>query len=118
LPDLQSHSGALASPGTNAKELNTPIVPIPDAEQLDAWFADAPPAQGAECLSVNVLAELWAVLEAAFHTEPQEEKRDLATFLKARRPAWNLVGRVYFNLAENRKDTESPFAFMATYTAR
>ena len=39
-------------------------------------------------------------------------------FLKARHPAWNLVGRVHFNLAENRKDSEAPFAFLATYTAR
>ena len=31
-------------------------------------------------------------------------------------PAWNLVGRVHFNLAENRKDEEAPFAFLATYT--
>jgi hypothetical protein len=39
-------------------------------------------------------------------------------FLKSRNPAWNLVGRVHFNLAENRKDEEAPFAFLATYTTR
>ena len=39
-------------------------------------------------------------------------------FLKARHPAWNLVGRVHFNLAENRKDEAAPFAFLATYTTR
>jgi non-specific serine/threonine protein kinase len=39
-------------------------------------------------------------------------------FLKRRHPAWNLVGRVHFNLAENRKDEEAPFAFLATYTTR
>ena len=42
----------------------------------------------------------------------------LKAFLKARHPAWNLVGRVHFNLAENRKDPDAPFAFLATYTAR
>jgi len=31
-------------------------------------------------------------------------------------PAWTLVGRVHFNLAENRRDPDFPFAFMATYT--
>jgi hypothetical protein len=30
----------------------------------------------------------------------------------------NLVGRVHFNVAENREDADSPFAFLATYTAR
>ena len=28
------------------------------------------------------------------------------------------LGRVHFNLAENRKDAEAPFAFLATYTSR
>jgi hypothetical protein len=28
------------------------------------------------------------------------------------------VGRVHFNLAENRQDEEAPFAFLATYTSR
>src|SRR5262249_16325186 len=39
-------------------------------------------------------------------------------FLKSRHPAWNLVGHVHFNLAENRKDEDAPFAFIATYTTR
>src|SRR5207249_7498014 len=39
-------------------------------------------------------------------------------FLKRRNPAWNLVGRVHFNLAENRRDEKAPFAFLATYTTR
>jgi hypothetical protein len=28
------------------------------------------------------------------------------------------VGRVHFNVAENRKDPDAPFAFLATYTTR
>src|SRR5206468_4095279 len=30
----------------------------------------------------------------------------------------DVVGRVHFNLAENRKDEEAPFAFLPTYTCR
>ena len=37
--------------------------------------------------------------------------------MKARDSRWRLVGRVHFNLAENRRDPECPFAFMATYTS-
>ena len=51
-------------------------------------------------------------------SELSVEKQSLQTYLKACHPAWNLVGRVYFNLAENRKDPEAPFAFLATYTSR
>jgi hypothetical protein len=39
-------------------------------------------------------------------------------FLHGKSPAWHLVGRVHFNLAENRRDDEAPFAFLATYTTR
>jgi hypothetical protein len=38
--------------------------------------------------------------------------------LKRCNAAWNLVGRVDFNFAENRKDDAAPFAFLATYTTR
>ena len=38
--------------------------------------------------------------------------------MNGRNPAWHLVGRVHFNLAENRSDEEAPFAFIATYTTR
>jgi non-specific serine/threonine protein kinase len=47
-----------------------------------------------------------------------ESKRGVQDFLKRRNAAWNLVGRVHFNLAENRKDEAAPFAFLATYTTR
>jgi len=40
----------------------------------------------------------------------------LQSFLAQCNPAWTLVGRVHFNLAENRRDPDFPFAFMATYT--
>ena len=39
----------------------------------------------------------------------------LAGFLEARAPRWHQVGRVCFHLAENRRDPEHPFAFLATY---
>ena len=29
-----------------------------------------------------------------------------------------MVGRVHFNLAENRRDDDAPFAFLATYTTQ
>jgi non-specific serine/threonine protein kinase len=50
--------------------------------------------------------------------ELAEAKCGVQDFLKRRNPAWNLVGRVHFNLAENRKYAEAPFAFLATYTTR
>ena len=57
-------------------------------------------------------------MDAAFDTQLAEADVSVEQFLKRRHSAWNLVGRVHFNLAENRKDEEAPFAFLATYTTR
>jgi non-specific serine/threonine protein kinase len=89
-----------------------------DAEQL-VRLAETPPIMtGAEYLTADVLVALWAAMGAALNVELAEAGRPLEEFLKSRNPAWNLVGRVYFNLAENPKDLEAPFAFLATYTPR
>ena len=93
-----------------------PPVPIPASGQLDEMAASAPPMTGAEYLTAAVLADLWRGMDAAFDVELAEAKLPVQEFLKGRHPAWNLVGRVHFNLAENRKDEDFPFAFLATYT--
>src|SRR2546425_8017474 len=80
--------------------------------------AAVPPMMGAEYLTASVLANLWGEIDSAFDSELAEAKLPVQEFLKTRHPAWNLVGRVHFNLAENRKDGEAPFAFLATYTTK
>lgn len=103
----------------DASEASTkPSVPSPSEEDLDRFAAAAPPMIGAEYLTASVLADLWRSLDAAFDAELAKSKTIVQDFLRSRHPAWNLVGRVHFNLAENRKDEEAPFAFLATYTAR
>jgi hypothetical protein len=74
--------------------------------------------KGAEYLTARVLENLWAGIDTAFRLELSESKTSLEDYLKQKNSAWNLVGRVHFNLAENRKDEEAPFAFLATYTSR
>src|SRR5207249_9517642 len=54
----------------------------------------------------------------AFHSEIAESKASVQAFLQRKNPAWHVVGRVHFNLAENRRDDEAPFAFLATYTTQ
>ena len=93
-------------------------VTVPDDLTLDALITDAPPMRGAEYLTPQVLRALWLDIDKALRTELAASGLALADFLKARHPAWNLVGRVYFNLAENRKDPDAPFAFLATYSTR
>ncbi|MBS0607790.1 MAG: ATP-dependent helicase, partial [Proteobacteria bacterium] len=93
-------------------------VPPTDAEALQAQLLNAPPMAGAEYLSAEVLLALWQDMDAALHAACATAGLALAEYLKTHYPAWNLVGRVHFNLAENRKDPDAPFAFLATYTTR
>ncbi len=93
-------------------------VPPPTESDLGTLVLTAPMMPGAEYLNADVLLGLWADLGAAFSASLATSGSDLQTFLKALNPAWNLVGRVHFNLAENRQDADLPFAFMATYTTR
>ncbi len=98
-------------------ERRTPVPPPPDPE-LDALAAAAPVMRGAEYVTADVLRALWGEMGQAVAAEVGEARGTVSDFLKKLNPAWNVVGRVHFNLAENRKDEQAPFAFLATYTAR
>jgi len=95
-----------------------PPIPPPSRSDLDPLVLASPAMTGAEYLSAAVLESLWTQLDTAFRLELSESKTSVEEFLKTKNPAWNLVGRVHFNLAENHKDDEFPFAFLATYTHR
>jgi non-specific serine/threonine protein kinase len=100
-PDLDTHHQPIAAPSLT---------------ELEALAAAAPPMAGAEYITAAVLEELWAEIGKAFRSDLVESKASVQEFLQSKSPAWHLVGRVHFNLAENRRDDEAPFAFLATYT--
>ena len=91
-------------------------MPAPSDAELASMIDNAPPFLGGEYLAPCVLADLWREIDGAFKVELAQTGLTVQDFLKSRNPAWNLVGRVHLNLAENRKDESAPFAFMATYT--
>ena len=100
-PDFDAHPGAL---------------PAPAFDELKDLAAAAPTMTGAEYITASVLETLWAEIADAFRSERIESNASVQDFLQLRSPEWHLVGRVHFNLAENRRDDEAPFAFLATYT--
>jgi non-specific serine/threonine protein kinase len=104
-------------PDSDSPQSYPPMAAPPDEELEFIAFA-APPMMGAEYLTAILLNALWRELDHAFATELAESNSTVQDFLKHRNPAWNLVGRVHFNLAENRQDPDSPFAFLATYTTK
>jgi len=93
------------------------LAPPPD-DLLEGFASAAPVMPGAEYLTIEVFRALWGEIGEAFDVELTESGVSLQAFLKKLNPAWNVVGKVHFNLAENRRDEESPFAFLATYTHR
>ena len=106
-----------ALPGVGEGAIKPPVT-LPERRELDQIAAAVPPMMGAEYLTTDVLADLWRGMDSAFDAELAEAELSVQEFLKRRHPAWNLVGRVHFNLAENSKDEAAPFAFLATYTTR
>jgi SNF2-related domain/SNF2 Helicase protein/Helicase conserved C-terminal domain len=102
----------------DAGQAGKPIhVPAPPHHDLAALIDEAPPMQGGEYLQPGALEPLWRGMERALGAELAESGLPLQEFLNNRDSRWRLVGRVHFNLAENRKDPDYPFAFMATYTS-
>ena len=93
-------------------------VPPLQPEELQALAEGAPPMPGSEYVDAALLERLWHELERAFSDELSRWDGPVAAFLAARSPVWNLVGRVCFHLAENKRDPELPFAFLATYATR
>jgi non-specific serine/threonine protein kinase len=73
---------------------------------------------GGEYVTAEVMAALWGRLDARMREEAAEAADGVTGWLRTRNPAWRLVGKVCFHLAENKRNPEFPFAFLATYAPR
>jgi non-specific serine/threonine protein kinase len=93
-------------------------LPLPDASILAHLTLSVPPMPGAEYCTPDVFAAIWKNLDSWALDAIARNPGGLAGFLQQYAPLWRQVGRVCFNLAENKNDPEYPFAFMATYIPR
>ena len=100
---------------TEPKSLVVPLIPDPDPGELSALCQSAPPMQGAEFLTAELLADIWHEAGAALRARAKQYEDGVHGYLRAHGSVWHVVGRVCFHLAENKRDPEYPFAFMATY---
>lgn len=91
----------------------------PPVAELQALLEQAPVMSGVEYLNLERMSEWWqALLQQLIREVTDFNPPHLSAYLEAHHLAWNKVGRVCFHLAENKTDSEHPFAFLATYTAR
>ncbi len=93
-------------------------LPPPSDTEFEPLIAAAPPMHGLEYLSQHLLTELWGEVRAVAHEQARQHADGAAAYLRDLNPVWHLLGRVTFHLAENKRDPEHPFAFLATYTHR
>jgi SNF2-related domain/SNF2 Helicase protein/Helicase conserved C-terminal domain len=92
-----------------------PSIAPPSETDLAFQVLEAPPMPGAEYLTREVLAEWWSALDAFVWGEVDHHAGGTQAYLSERSPQWRLVGRVTLHLAENKRDPDHPFAFLATY---
>ena len=101
--------------GATGKPVTADVTPPP---QLGFDLALRIPAMpGAEYVTPELFFSLWRDLTALAQAEA-ERSGGLKPWLARINPALNLLGKVTFHLAENKRSPEAPFAFMATYTHR
>ena len=93
-------------------------VAVPPTDELTRRINAAPPMRGGEYLAPELLENLWCALDGHVRAEVARHPEGLADWLQRLNPLWRTVGRVTFHLAENRKNAEFPFAFMASYATR
>lgn len=111
--------GATRAPRKKGADARTVAGPIPpDDLALAVQISEAPPMRGLEYLTPEVLKRLWGELKGLLSQRAAETEGGLPAFLRAVNPQQHLLGRVTFHLAENKRDSERPFAFLATYAHR
>jgi hypothetical protein len=100
---------AIAEPGSTI-----PAIPPPSADLERAVFR-APPMTGLEYLNAQGLAGWWEDLDRLARVEIARHPGGAQGYLRERNAGWRHVGRVTFHLAENKRDPDHPFAFLATF---
>jgi non-specific serine/threonine protein kinase len=115
--DLSKHvvNAACTTPGI--EDLRDRFEVKADPEALAQALDAAPPMVGGEYLRLTSLDGAQASVAEALREELRAAPgQTVQAFLASRNENWHVVGRVHFHLAENRRDPERPFAFLATYT--
>ncbi len=90
-------------------------LPPPSDEELAALVASAPPMVGLEFLTTERLRESWQALAEHVADAAMCDPGGPLAWLHRVNPLAHLVGKVTFHLAENKRDPDRPFAFLATF---
>ncbi len=85
-------------------------------DDINNLITEAPFIHGIEYLNQEIALQLWQGLITALNQELTAFNGQLSHYLSAFHSSWKTIGRVCFHLAENKNNSNYPFAFLATYT--
>ena len=80
------------------------------------FISACPMMAGAEDVTSGMLEELWQGFNKAFSRDIEAFKGRVSDYFREKNPDLHPAGRVFFHLVE-AKNSNLPFAFMATYSA-
>lgn len=92
---------------------NAPLLAAEDQSRL---MLTKPMFLGSEYLNENLIDQIWTELHSTLIAQIVESKLSVEEFFSSRHQGLSLQGRVWFHLAENKENEETPFAFLATYS--
>jgi len=105
-----------STPNLESRDLAEDPIEIEFPEDdISRLILTAPPVKGSEYINGDTLKSIWQQIETDIHTEIRDSNKNVAEYFSDRPSKWNLLGRVCFHLAENKKSQDTPFAFLATY---
>lgn len=91
-------------------------IPALQDSELATLLLSAPPMNGGEYLSTDILASLWHEMAQWLSGEIEATGLGYRNWFQKHAKSWNEVGKVCFHLAENKTDPDFPFAFLATFS--
>lgn len=107
-----SYFKALCHTSSEIEDIHMPL------EELEQLALNIPPMPGAEYCNIEVLQQIWKSLDNWVRLKIQTFPDGIKGFISSYLPLWSQVGRVCFHLAENKHNSEYPFAFLATYSPK
>ncbi|MGM0654279.1 MAG: DEAD/DEAH box helicase [Thermodesulfobacteriota bacterium] len=91
------------------------VIDLPPGLVSD-FISACPMMAGAEYVTAGMLEGLWQGFNVAFARDIKAFKGRVSEYFREKNPDLHPAGRVFFHLVEN-KNSNLPFAFMATYSA-
>jgi non-specific serine/threonine protein kinase len=91
-------------------------IPELNLEDLSRFLYTIPLCEGSEYINRETLNKTWQEIALGLVQDINESEMTVEDYFKTKHQRVSLMGNVWFHLAENKNNADTPFAFLATYT--